>query len=294
MNKNLLAFAIGFGASIVLGQLALKAYAAETDRMYGEPLRMEQETTIWNTTGNHYHAIKGTGSERKESTYPFSKKARQKATSNPMSTSPQGLLVATLTILGGQANTTQAGKATTSSLTQGENALNGFTNSDHASYAASKGSIGTTSMALPQTTIHQTSKSYAGSATKQQTGGSNSLKHLEPTTQQDTGWRKTVATFYGTGNQKPKRGQINYDDGKLRRTSDGTPYKSDGMFCATYLVPLGTVIEVKRGKVTLRLVVRDRPARKNGHKIDIPTKTWDKFGAKRSIGVLPVEWRVVR
>lgn len=98
-------------------------------------------------------------------------------------------------------------------------------------------------------------------------------------------WRKTVATFYGNP----------YDSHPSRyRTSDGTPYKSDGLFCATYLVPLSTTIEVRRGKVTLRLVVRDRPARKNGHKIDIPTKTWDRFGAKRSIGKLPVEWRVVR
>lgn len=99
-------------------------------------------------------------------------------------------------------------------------------------------------------------------------------------------WRKTHATFYGPF----------YDSGPGRKnkTSDGTPYRSDGMFCATYLVPLGTVIEVKRGKVVLRLVVRDRPAKKNGHKIDIPTKTWDRFGAKRSIGKLPVEWREVK
>ena len=98
-------------------------------------------------------------------------------------------------------------------------------------------------------------------------------------------WRKTAATYYGSF----------YDSGpgRFNKTSDGTPYKPDGMFCATYLVPLGTVIEVKRGKVVLRLVVRDRPAKKNGHKIDIPTKTWDRFGAKRSIGKLPVEWREV-
>jgi 3D (Asp-Asp-Asp) domain-containing protein len=99
-------------------------------------------------------------------------------------------------------------------------------------------------------------------------------------------WKKTVATFYGAF----------YDSGPGRnnKTSDRTPYRSDGLFCATYLVPLGTTIEVKRGTVTLRLVVRDRPAKVNGHKIDIPTKTWDRFGAKRSVGVLPVEWRVVK
>lgn len=99
-------------------------------------------------------------------------------------------------------------------------------------------------------------------------------------------WRKTHATFYGA--------YYDTGPGRFNRTSDLTPYRPDGMFCATYLVPLGTTIEVKRGKVILRLVVRDRPARVNGHKIDIPTKTWDRFGAKRSIGKLPVEWRVVR
>lgn len=98
-------------------------------------------------------------------------------------------------------------------------------------------------------------------------------------------WKKTHATFYGA--------YYDTGPGRFNRTSDKTPYRPDGMFCATYLVPLGTVIEVKRGKVVLRLVVRDRPAKKNGHKIDIPTKTWDRFGAKRSIGKLPVEWRRV-
>lgn len=96
-------------------------------------------------------------------------------------------------------------------------------------------------------------------------------------------WNKTIATFYGDP----------YDARPSRyKTSDGTPYSSDGMFCATYLAPLGATIQVRRGKVTLDLVVRDRPARKNGHKIDIPSKTWDRFGAKRSTGILPVQWRV--
>lgn len=99
-------------------------------------------------------------------------------------------------------------------------------------------------------------------------------------------WKKTYATFYGA--------YYDTGPGRFNRTSDKTPYRPDGMFCATYLVPLGTTIEIKRGKVVLRLVVRDRPARVNGHKIDIPTLTWDRFGAKRSIGKLPVEWRVVR
>lgn len=37
MNKNLLAFAIGFAFAYALGSVALKAYSAETDRMYPEP-----------------------------------------------------------------------------------------------------------------------------------------------------------------------------------------------------------------------------------------------------------------
>lgn len=98
-------------------------------------------------------------------------------------------------------------------------------------------------------------------------------------------WRKTKATFYG----------MPYDDGKKRLCADGvTVYKSDGNFCATRLVPLGSIIEVRRGKVTLRLKVADTQAKRFGHLIDIPTGTWAKFGAKYSIGVLPVEWRVVK
>lgn len=116
-------------------------------------------------------------------------------------------------------------------------------------------------------------------------------------------WAKTKATFYGNPyDAKPSR----------FRCADGTPYRSDGAFCATRLVPIGTVIEVRYTKyskwskvapgvdhrdfvtTTLRLVVRDTQAKRFGHLIDIPSKTWDKFGAKRSIGMLPVQWRVVR
>ena len=108
-------------------------------------------------------------------------------------------------------------------------------------------------------------------------------------------WRKTKATFYGTGSQSPKRGGINYDDGKKRMCADGrTIYTTNGMFCATRLVPLGSIIEVRRGKVTLRLKVADTQAKRFGHLIDIPTGTWAKFGAKYSIGKLPVEWRLVK
>lgn len=99
------------------------------------------------------------------------------------------------------------------------------------------------------------------------------------------GWHSTKATYYG----EP------YDSRPSRyRTADGTPYASDGLFCATRLVPLGTVIEVKRGKVVLRLTVRDTQAKRYGHLIDIPSKTWDRFGAKRSVGMLPVQWRVAK
>ncbi len=37
MNKNLIAFAIGFAFAYAFGSVALKAYSAETDRMYPEP-----------------------------------------------------------------------------------------------------------------------------------------------------------------------------------------------------------------------------------------------------------------
>lgn len=102
---------------------------------------------------------------------------------------------------------------------------------------------------------------------------------------ESSGWRTTKATFYGDP----------YDDGRRRICADGkTVYRSDGMFCATRLVPLGTIIEIRRGNVTLRLKVADTQAKRYGHLIDLPTKTWDRFGAKRSVGVLPVEWRIAK
>lgn len=95
-------------------------------------------------------------------------------------------------------------------------------------------------------------------------------------------WKPTKATFYG----------MPYDDGKRRLCADGkTVYTSGGMFCATRLLPLGSIIEVRRGNVTLRLRVADTQAKRYGHLIDLPSKTWDRFGAKRSAGVLAVEWR---
>lgn len=102
-------------------------------------------------------------------------------------------------------------------------------------------------------------------------------------------WKTTSATFYGTS------GRINYDDGKRRLCADGkTVYTSDGLFCATRLVPLGSIIEVRRGKVTLRLKVADTQAKRYGHLIDLPTKTWAKLGAKYSTGKVRVEWRKVK
>lgn len=284
MNKYI-AFALGFAFAYAFVAVALRAYAEETDRMYP----IEDET--WTLTSSQSH--NGTGYARKDTTSRFSRRAPRKAPSSLTSTLPLGSQVETRTTWDGQASTTRHGRATTFVKTQEETALSGDTNSGPASHAESLGLTATMWTATQETTSQTTSKSSVGGATKPQTAGSNSSKPSGATTRQGAAWRKTVATFYGTGDQKPRRGQTNYDDGKLRRTSDGTPYKSDGMFCATYLVPLGTTIEVKRGKVVLRLVVRDRPAKVNGHKIDIPTKTWDRFGAKRSIGKLPVEWRRV-
>lgn len=106
-----------------------------------------------------------------------------------------------------------------------------------------------------------------------------------PTTELPTPWKTTNATFYG----QP------YDDGKRRLCADGkTVYRSDGLFCATRLVPLGSVIEVKRNGVTLRLLVADTQAKRFGHLIDLPTLTWRRFGDNPKIGKLAVSWRRVK
>lgn len=112
-------------------------------------------------------------------------------------------------------------------------------------------------------------------------------------------WHKTKATLYGTGGVKVK-GKVDYDDGKTRLCADGSVYKSDGMTCAAWtggsseVLPLGAVIEVRRGKIALILKVTDRQRSKKNRYIDLPTFTWDSFGANRSIGTLDVEWRRVR
>lgn len=117
------------------------------------------------------------------------------------------------------------------------------------------------------------------------TSGGGSVSYAPRPVASSTGrgiWKKTRATFYGNPyDAKPSK----------FRTRNGTPYKSDGLFCATRLVPIGSKIEVKRGSVILSLVVADTQAKRYGHLIDIPSKTWDRFGAKRSVGMLPVEWR---
>lgn len=95
-------------------------------------------------------------------------------------------------------------------------------------------------------------------------------------------WHRTSATFYGDP----------YDDGKRRVCADGkTVYTSKGRFCATRLVPLGSTIEVKRGDVTLTLLVADTQAKRYGHLIDLPTQTWDELGMPRRAGKVPVQWR---
>lgn len=104
-------------------------------------------------------------------------------------------------------------------------------------------------------------------------------------------WHKTKASFYGDP----------YDDGRRRVCADGkTVYKSDGAFCAAWtgngrkVLPLGAVIEVRRGKVTMTLTVTDRQRYARNRWLDLPTRRWDRLGAKRSAGVVAVEWRRVK
>lgn len=95
-------------------------------------------------------------------------------------------------------------------------------------------------------------------------------------------WQTTKATFYGDP----------YDDGKRRVCFDGrTVYTTNGMFCATGLAPIGSMIEVRRGSRALRLLVADKQAPRFRHMIDIPTGTWAKLGAPHKAGKIAVEWR---
>lgn len=92
-----------------------------------------------------------------------------------------------------------------------------------------------------------------------------------------TQWKTAKASWYTMG----------------KKTADGTRMRRDGAWVATRLVPLGKSIEIrnKAGKV-FRFVVRDTPAKKFGHRIDIPQATWqDVTGAKLSTGLVALEWR---
>lgn len=83
-----------------------------------------------------------------------------------------------------------------------------------------------------------------------------------------------------------------YDSGY--KTADGTRFHNSGKWAATYLAPLGAKIEVKYGNVTQILTVRDRTAKRFGHRLDLPRRTWERFGASTSRGLLRGSWRRVK
>ncbi len=92
-------------------------------------------------------------------------------------------------------------------------------------------------------------------------------------------WQTAPASFYDTG----------------RITADGTRMSVRGKWVATYLAPLGSVLEVCGGGGCHELVVRDRTAKRFGHRLDIPRDTWRAVtGASLKRGVVPVKWRIVR
>lgn len=95
------------------------------------------------------------------------------------------------------------------------------------------------------------------------------------------GWQHAQATFYGA----------QYDRG-THHTKDGTIYNRNGDFVATRLVPLGTKLEIRYQGKTQLLTVRDTPAKRFGHRLDLPDGRWELFEKRRSRGVLNVEWRV--
>lgn len=91
-------------------------------------------------------------------------------------------------------------------------------------------------------------------------------------------WRPHTASWYDTG----------------RITADGTRMRLDGRWVATYAYPLGTRLEVCGSGGCMELVVRDRTARKYGHRLDIPRETWRKItGAKVAKGLAKVKARRV-
>lgn len=91
-------------------------------------------------------------------------------------------------------------------------------------------------------------------------------------------WKPVTISFYTMG----------------RVTADGTPMDVNGRWVATRAFPLGTVLEIRcNGKVQV-LTVRDRTARRFGHRADLPKGTWLRFGQPASRGLLRGEWRKVR
>lgn len=79
-----------------------------------------------------------------------------------------------------------------------------------------------------------------------------------------------------------------------KRTADGTPMKLDGRWVATRKFPLGSIVEVRYGGKTLRLPVKDKTAKRTGHRADLPRDTWRLYGAPLSRGILRGQWRRVK
>lgn len=78
------------------------------------------------------------------------------------------------------------------------------------------------------------------------------------------------------------------------KMADGTRFKNDSLSLATYREPLGAVLEVRVGKVTQTLVVRDRTAKRLGHRGDLPRDTWKKYGHPLKVGLLKGEYRRIK
>ena len=90
-------------------------------------------------------------------------------------------------------------------------------------------------------------------------------------------WKPVLISFYTMG-------QI---------TSDGTPMDVNGRWVATRAFPLGTVLEIRYRNTVQVLTVRDRTARRFGHRADLPKGTWLRFGQPASRGLLQGQWRIV-
>lgn len=93
-----------------------------------------------------------------------------------------------------------------------------------------------------------------------------------------TQWKPVDISFYTMGT----------------RTADGTKMDYNGRWVATRAFPMGTTVEIRYNGKTQRLVVRDTPAKKYGHRADLPKGTWLLFGAPASRGILKGEWRRVK